>query len=186
MGVAATQVAKGDRGVENGSNHDHVGGDGAAITEAAVTLADNTTLDVSTTKHGLVPKAPNDTTKFLRGDASFAVPDHASISGITSTWTEVSSFDNSWVNYGAPYHNAAYCKDAHGFVHLRGMIKDGTVGFSSFTLPAGSRPPSQVLHVAISNGALGRVDILTDGTVVSKTPSSNVYVSLDGISFYAG
>ena len=35
---------------------------------------DNTDLDVSTTKHGLVPKAPNDTTKFLRGDAAWAVP----------------------------------------------------------------------------------------------------------------
>jgi len=37
-------------------------------------LADNTTQDVSTTKHGYVPKAPNDTTKFLRGDATWAVP----------------------------------------------------------------------------------------------------------------
>lgn len=45
-----------------------------AVTEAKQTLADNTTNDVSTTKHGYVPKAPNDTTKFLRGDASWAVP----------------------------------------------------------------------------------------------------------------
>lgn len=33
---------------------------------------DNTDLDVSTSAHGLVPKAPNDTTKFLRGDATWA------------------------------------------------------------------------------------------------------------------
>jgi hypothetical protein len=32
---------------------------------------DNTDLDVSTSKHGLTPKAPNDATKFLRGDASW-------------------------------------------------------------------------------------------------------------------
>lgn len=46
----------------------------SAVVEADITLADNTTNDVSTTKHGLVPKAPNDTTKFLRGDATWAVP----------------------------------------------------------------------------------------------------------------
>ena len=33
---------------------------------------DNTDLDVSTSRHGLTPKAPNDTTKFLRGDATWA------------------------------------------------------------------------------------------------------------------
>lgn len=44
------------------------------LPEAGQTLADNTTNDVSTTKHGYVPKAPNDTTKFLRGDATWAVP----------------------------------------------------------------------------------------------------------------
>jgi hypothetical protein len=35
---------------------------------------DNTDLNVSTTAHGLCPKAPNNTTKFLRGDASWATP----------------------------------------------------------------------------------------------------------------
>lgn len=44
------------------------------VTEAQLSTADNTTKDVSTAKHGFVPKAPNDTTKFLRGDATWAVP----------------------------------------------------------------------------------------------------------------
>ena len=44
------------KGVTGGDAHDHVGGDGAAIVEAAITLADNATLDASTTKHGLTPK----------------------------------------------------------------------------------------------------------------------------------
>lgn len=56
------------------STHDHVGGDGAAIVEAAITLADNTTNDVSTSKHGFVPKATNDAEKYLRDDATWAVP----------------------------------------------------------------------------------------------------------------
>ena len=35
---------------------------------------DNTDLDATTARHGLCPKFPNDNTKFLRGDGSFAVP----------------------------------------------------------------------------------------------------------------
>jgi len=45
----------------------------AAIEETGLTLADNTTGDVSTSKHGFCPKAPNDTAKFLRGDGTWAV-----------------------------------------------------------------------------------------------------------------
>jgi len=62
------------KGVTNGDAHDHVGGDGAAIAEGALSLADVTTGDVSTTKHGFAPKAPNDTSKFLRGDGTWAAP----------------------------------------------------------------------------------------------------------------
>ena len=62
------------KGVTNGDSHDHNGGDGAAIAEGALALADVTTGDVSATKHGFCPKAPNDTTKFLRGDGAWAAP----------------------------------------------------------------------------------------------------------------
>lgn len=62
------------KGVTNGDSHDHNGGDGAAITDANLSTSDITTNDVSTSKHGFTPKAPNDTTKFLRGDAAWAVP----------------------------------------------------------------------------------------------------------------
>jgi hypothetical protein len=44
----------------------------ASITEAMQVLADNTTNNVSITKHGYVPKAPNLTTQFLRGDGTWA------------------------------------------------------------------------------------------------------------------
>ena len=42
------------------------------LTEAGIVLADVTTLDVSITKHGLVPKAPNDTSQYLRGDGTWS------------------------------------------------------------------------------------------------------------------
>ena len=44
------------------------------VTESQLNLADNTTANVSTSKHGLVPKLPNDATKFLDGTGAFSVP----------------------------------------------------------------------------------------------------------------
>jgi hypothetical protein len=53
----------------------------ALVTDANLTTTDVTTNDVSTSKHGFAPKAPNDTTKFLRGDGTWAVPSAGSTSG---------------------------------------------------------------------------------------------------------
>jgi hypothetical protein len=44
------------------------------LSDATISTTDITTNDVSTTKHGFTPKAPNDTAKFLRGDATWAAP----------------------------------------------------------------------------------------------------------------
>lgn len=48
----------------------------SGITEDMQSLSDVTTLDVTTSKHGYVPKAPNLSTKFLRGDATWAIPSY--------------------------------------------------------------------------------------------------------------
>jgi len=45
-----------------------------SITEAKQLLADNTTNDVSTAKHGYAPKLPNDATKFLDGTGTYSTP----------------------------------------------------------------------------------------------------------------
>jgi hypothetical protein len=42
------------------------------VTDANLSTSDITTNDVSILKHGFAPKAPNDTSKFLRGDATWA------------------------------------------------------------------------------------------------------------------
>ena len=95
-------------------------------------------------------------------------------------------FDNSWVNWGAPNFDAGYWKDPFGFVHLQGVIKSGTVGDSSFTLPPGLRPAATAgPFIVLSNGAAGRVDVGADGTVTPISPSDNTYVSLQGIYFQA-
>lgn len=53
------------------SNHVSGGSDPIKLDDLA-TPDDNTDLDVSTVRHGLVPKAPNNTTMFLRGDGTWA------------------------------------------------------------------------------------------------------------------
>lgn len=95
------------------------------------------------------------------------------------------AFQNSWVNYGSGYADAAYWKDPFGIVHLRGMISTGTVGSTAFTMAPGYRPAENHIFVALSNSAVGRVDISTDGTVKPVTPSSNTWVSLSGITYKA-
>lgn len=46
----------------------------SGITEAMLSTSDVTTLNVSTSKHGFAPKAPNDATKYLDGTGAYSVP----------------------------------------------------------------------------------------------------------------
>jgi hypothetical protein len=67
----------------------------ALVTDANLTTTDITTNDVSTSKHGFAPKAPNDTTKFLRGDGTWAAP---SAGGLTKfTEAEATTSPNNTV-----------------------------------------------------------------------------------------
>ena len=93
---------------------------------------------------------------------------------------------NSWVDFGSGDQPSGYMKDHLGFVHLRGLVKTGTVGSPIFNLPAGYRPAKDENFPTISNGALGRLKINgTTATVGDVIPvaGSNVYFSLAGISF---
>lgn len=74
--------------------HQAGGGDAIKLDDLA-TPDDNTDLDVSTAKHGLCPKAPNDTTKFLRGDGGWnIIPDR--ILGMVHyhLYSDVGSFES--------------------------------------------------------------------------------------------
>lgn len=97
------------------------------------------------------------------------------------------AFTGTWVNFGSNWQNAGFYKDPLGFVHLRGMIKSGTIATSAFTLPPGHRPTvSEKFAVAtgsaVGNVTAGSLDVLTDGTVVPAAGLTG-YVSLSGIRF---
>jgi hypothetical protein len=72
----------------------------SSITEGMQVLADNTTHDVSITAHGYVPKAPNSTTQFLRGDATWAIP-IAEWTIVNKTAIETIQSDNTLSNDSA-------------------------------------------------------------------------------------
>jgi hypothetical protein len=96
---------------------------------------------------------------------------------------------NSWVNFGSGYQEVGYMKDSMGFVHIRGMIKSGTLGADIFILPAGYRPNSHILQVG-SRDVGGTEDaanfqILSDGRVMATTGSTS-WTSFGNISFKAG
>ncbi|HOJ19625.1 MAG TPA: hypothetical protein PLT92_13770 [Ignavibacteriaceae bacterium] len=78
------------------------------VDEVLAFLSDNTSNDVSTSKHGLVPKAPNDTTKFLRGDGTWDVPAGGSL---PSHFVRTSNFSvgssSSWSNVTGMAFSAA-------------------------------------------------------------------------------
>lgn len=96
--------------------------------------------------------------------------------------TLVSSFSNSWVNFDSP-RPAAYYRIG-GRVYLQGIIKDGTMNTTAFTLPSGYRPSQtgDLLLPVVSNGAFGLVVVETDGDIRPNV-GSNVSFVLEGVSF---
>jgi hypothetical protein len=99
---------------------------------------------------------------------------------VVTAWTPV-SYANSWVDFDVN-HPVQYRKEGDR-VWLRGLMKLGTVGLASFTLPAGFRPAQEETFAVVANGALGAVTVNLSGTVVTQSGTSNVYVYLAGISF---
>ena len=91
-------------------------------------------------------------------------------------WTAV-TFENGWVNYGGTWEQAS-CRKLGDNVSLRGLIRSGTVGATMFTLPAGFRPPEDLLFAVDTASGHGRLDVLADGRVL-LTAGSNAYVGVN-------
>jgi hypothetical protein len=102
----------------------------------------------------------------------------------TPSWT-AATLENSWVNFGSGYTEAAYYKDTHGFVHVRGTIKDGTTtdGTTILTLPTGYRPTQHGNYLARNNTNVGLVVVNAGGTVTVGGLTSATELSLNGIYF---
>ena len=94
------------------------------------------------------------------------------------------TLQNSWINYDASYFNpAGYFKDTMGIVHLRGVVKNGTLSAAIFTLPAGYRPARMEMF-AVPSGGMAICEVSAAGEVLPLTATSD-YFSMDGITFRA-
>lgn len=73
-GYAPTDFAVAAEGVTNGDSHNHIDGDGASLTEGALSLSDVTTANASTDQHGLLKKLSGTSTQYLDGSGSWSIP----------------------------------------------------------------------------------------------------------------
>ena len=71
----------------------------SAATDANISMSDITTNDVSITKHGFVPKAPNDSTKYLNGLGAWATITSGATLG-ANTFTDKQTITQASANTG--------------------------------------------------------------------------------------
>lgn len=96
------------------------------------------------------------------------------------------AFQNGWINY-AGYPAAAFYKDPLGIVHLKGVIRNGTLNQAAFTLPVGYRSSDNEAHFpAPSASAFGQVNITSTGGVVPSIGNAAGGFDLFAVSFRAG
>ncbi len=109
-------------------------------------------------------------------------------------WTAL-TLENGWAEYLSYYGAPSFTKDIEGFVHLSGALNGSSQSSSVFaTLPAGFRPKLEGvwLRAASTNGGSDPhlVDVFITQAGVMETyngaGSTDAFVSLEGVTFYAG
>jgi len=105
---------------------------------------------------------------------------------IQPAWLDL-TLENSWVNYDSgavTYPKAQYYKDTAGFVHIRGLIRNGTTasGTTVATLPAGYRPETRQHFATTSQDLFAYIRIDSDGAI-RATSSRSAWLSLDVLHF---
>ena len=97
------------------------------------------------------------------------------------------TLENNWVAYNAANNSPQYLIDDNGFVHLRGIVKDGDGGgYDIFSLPQGFRPAKIEVLAGVSSSGFAGIVVDADGDVRAYTGGSTTWTSLDGITFEGG
>lgn len=105
------------------------------------------------------------------------------------------SLENGWKAYPFTYASEPrFTKDSLGFVHLSGTLEGPGTSNLFATLPAGFRPTTEHAWVSVASTNSGfdprlvNLDIANDGTirVYYGTEAKGLFVSLEGVTFFAG
>lgn len=111
----------------------------------------------------------------------------------TSTITRIGSGSvNSWQAYNSALYAApGFAKTPDGLVIAFGLWNQGTIGSAMTYIPDGWRPRFGMIVSTVSNSAVARIDVADTSQAnygsqaIVATSGSNVWVSLDGISWPA-
>lgn len=100
------------------------------------------------------------------------------VGGGPTGWTAATLL-NSWVAFSPTGYTAfQYRRDTFGFVHIRGAVKNGGLGSTIVTLPAGFRPGSTEAPLFASGNGAQAGNIFTTGVVVPPQAAGNSFVGL--------
>ena len=164
------------------------------ITEVDIGLSDNTTNDVSISKHGFVPKAPNDTAKFLRGDAAWAALPAAGSGDVVGP---SSSGNNQIVLFDGLTGKAIKAHVGSGVVHATsGVISATNIVESEITLADNTtNDVSSTMHGFVPKSPADTTYFLNGGATPAfakpKIPipiylTNRVLSPADGATYYWG
>jgi microcystin-dependent protein len=107
------------------------------------------------------------------------------LTGSDSGWTAVTLL-NGWVDYDANYSPSSglYIRKIGNIVHMRGLIKNGTISAPAFVLPAGWIPSINLIFSTASYSAFGELRVYSNSNVVPNA-GNNGWFSLS-CTFFAG
>lgn len=134
-------------------------------------IEDNATADLTASEIKTAYLSNADTNQF--GDAK-----QSKLTNLDDDTYITPTFLNNWVNYSSTFQYAGYHKDESGTVHIKGLVKSGTVNTAVFQLPVGYRPLYTHILPADGNSVIERIDVTAAGNVMAYC-ASNAWISIE-------
>lgn len=105
-------------------------------------------------------------------------------------WNEIGGinspqFMNGWENYNTVANStAAFYKSPFETVHIKGLIKNGSLGDEAFVVPYDYAPLTDIIVCVLTNTGIGELRISSNGNV-KPVSGGTTWFSLDNVSYRA-